>query len=597
MLEIQKFFTESQQPESNIVKPCIKINSNFKLPISYLEPSELFNLSDIVSNDLELTVSNSKSMYEYLFQPSHIFAKNMIEKWKQTYTINQEYLKDTQQIILKMNVYENSMAHNTYKINCDKIISIWEDLKVENNFLDNYGYIEWDMLAHLNESSYFLQILSVMNVVSPALSLFVPILFLIFPFIILKIQGVPITFDIYFIILKDLTRNHFIGKALMTMESLSWDKIIYLIITFGLYLMQIYQNINICKNFYKNIMKINDYLIEMRDFAKYSIHSMENFLTLLKHRASYEKIAVDIRIKCDDLKRIYSELETISTFKDSIHKFTEVGYMLKCYYRLHSNKDYEDCLLYAIGFEGYINNLQGVYNNIVKGNVSFSEFDSNTDCKFEEQFYPPLIDELPVKNTCDFKKNMIISSPNKSGKTTILKTTAINIIFTQQTGCGFYKSAILNPYTHIHSYLNIPDTSGRDSLFQAESRRCKEIIDIINEYNDPLKYRHFCNLDELYSGTNPEEASKAGYAFLKYLSNYKNVNFILTTHYISICKKFKNSERVENYKMEVIVDDSGNFNYTYKIKKGISKIKGGVRVLKDMDYPQEIINTIEKNNN
>jgi DNA mismatch repair ATPase MutS len=45
------------------------------------------------------------------------------------------------------------------------------------------------------------------------------------------------------------------------------------------------------------------------------------------------------------------------------------------------------------------------------------------------------------------------------------------------------------------------------------------------------------------------------------------------------------------------VDDSDNFNYTYKIKKGISKIKGGVRVLKDMDYPQEIINTIEKISN
>ena len=37
----------------------------------------------------------------------------------------------------------------------------------------------------------------------------------------------------------------------------------------------------------------------------------------------------------------------------------------------------------------------------------------------------------------------------------------------------------------------------------------------------------------------------------------------------------------------------GTFEYTYKIKKGISKIKGGIRVLKDMDYPDEIIDTIE----
>jgi len=41
------------------------------------------------------------------------------------------------------------------------------------------------------------------------------------------------------------------------------------------------------------------------------------------------------------------------------------------------------------------------------------------------------------------------------------------------------------------------------------------------------------------------------------------------------------------------VNPDGTFNYTYKIKKGISNLKGGVRVLKDMDYPQHIINTIE----
>ena len=99
--------------------------------------------------------------------------------------------------------------------------------------------------------------------------------------------------------------------------------------------------------------------------------------------------------------------------------------------------------------------------------------------------------------------------------------------------------------------------------------------------------------DELYSGTNPTEASKAGYAFLEYLQQFKNVNFILTTHYLSICKKFKNSKTIQNYKMVVDINTDGTFNYTYKIKKGISNIKGGIRVLKDMNYPDHIIKTFE----
>ena len=604
MLDIQNFITKQFYPSNDVPpkpeykdkKPKVKIDTNFKLPISYLEDSELFTLSETVANDLELSTSapDSKSIYEYLFQPQHSFAKEMIEKWKEKYTTNQSYLKDTQYVVMKMANYKTSMATSNYNVDCNKLTSIWEGLKLDKNFLDKYGYLEWESLSQFNESSFFLQTLTVMNVLSPALSLLIPVFFLIFPFLILKFQGIPITFEVYTMVLKDIAKNHFIGKTLMTLDSLSFEKIVYLIVTLGLYLMQIYQNVNQCQTFYKNIIKINSHLVELRNFAKYSIESMESHIDTIRNIPSYEKITSDIRLHINYLKQIYAELQYIRDFEFTLNTFTEAGYMLKCYYRLHSNKNHEDGLRYAIGFEGYINNLLGVYDNMIKGKIAFAEFDSSENCDFKEQYYPPLINETPVKNNCDFKKNMIISSPNKSGKTTILKTTTINIIFTQQMGCGFYKEAKINPYTHIHSYLNIPDTSGRDSLFQAESRRCKEIIDVIEKYKDPKKCRHFCIFDELYSGTNPEEASKAGYAFLKYLNKFENVNFILTTHYFSICKKFNKSERVQNYKMEVNVLEDGTFEYTYKIKEGISDIKGGIRVLKDMDYPAEIINTIEK---
>jgi DNA mismatch repair protein MutS len=242
-----------------------------------------------------------------------------------------------------------------------------------------------------------------------------------------------------------------------------------------------------------------------------------------------------------------------------------------------------------------MDNMKGIYENVMAGAVSFAKFHDASGCEFTQQYYPPLVNENPVKNTCMLDKSMILSSPNKSGKTTILKTTALNIIFSQQAGCGFYDGATLTPYTHIHSYLNIPDTSGRDSLFQAESRRCKEMIDSIEANQDLSGVHHFCMFDELYSGTNPEEASKAGYAFLQYLCKFPTVDFILTTHYNSICRRFKGSDQVNNYKMEVNVLEDGTFDYTYKLKKGISSLKGGVRVLKDMGYPAEIIENIEQN--
>ena len=60
-----------------------------------------------------------------------------------------------------------------------------------------------------------------------------------------------------------------------------------------------------------------------------------------------------------------------------------------------------------------------------------------------------------------------------NGKTTTIKTALINIILSQQIGYGCFESLKLCPYDNIYCYLNIPDTSGRDSLFQAEARRCK----------------------------------------------------------------------------------------------------------------------------
>lgn len=595
-INTEKHVYENCQPEVINSKPIENVNpihTIFRLPLNYLDTNELFSLSNIVCDDLELANSLSEnSMYDYLFMPKHQFAKEMIQKWKNEYTTNIDYLNDTKLVLQNMDSHKASLPN--YTVDCSNICAIWKDIKENDMFLDKYGYIDWNMLKYLNDSTAFLQCISFVNIVSPIVSFVIPIFFIIFPFILLKIQGVEITFEVYFEVLTELAKNHFIGKALSSMKSISWDKVIYLMVTFGLYALQIYQNINICRRFYGNISKINNTLIEVREYLEYSICSMESFVNINANRLSYHGFCQDVVKHCGFLKELHAEIASVRPFCHSISKFNEFGYLLRCYYRLHSNPDYEAGLRYSIGFEGYINNMLGVNENLKTGNISFGQLALDASTEFKEQYYPPLINEMPIKNNCKFDKNMIISAPNKAGKTTILKTTVLNIIFTQQLGCGFYGSATLMPYTHIHSYLNIPDTSGRDSLFQAEARRCKDILDTIVKHSD-ARYRHFCTFDELYSGTNPDEASKAGHAFLEYLSQYKNVNFILTTHYLSICKKYKKSERIENFKMQVNVLDNGDFDYTYKMKKGISKIKGALRVLKDMDYPEEIIKTIEVN--
>ena len=46
--------------------------------------------------------------------------------------------------------------------------------------------------------------------------------------------------------------------------------------------------------------------------------------------------------------------------------------------------------------------------------------------------------------------------------------------------------------------------------------------------------------------------------------------------------------------MKVNKDNFGDFKFTYKLINKISNIKGGIKVLKDLNYPTKIINTTKE---
>ena len=294
------------------------------------------------------------------------------------------------------------------------------------------------------------------------------------------------------------------------------------------------------------------------------------------------------------LLKFKDKINLITEYKWTMKKTMQIGYILKNFYDIYENVFYEEAFLYSFGFHGYLDCLDGIKRNLNKKQIHFIDFSTNKKetTLFKKNYYAALKDKKPVKNTVKLSKNIIITGPNASGKTTILKSTLINILLSQQFGCGFYsEGSILKPFDYIHCYLNIPDTSGRDSLFQAEARRCKEIIDFIEDHNKVEN--HFCVFDELYSGTNPEEAESSAVSFMEYLVKNKNVTTILTTHYIQVCEKLKINKKIMNYQMDIDVDTSkDDFIYTYRLIKGISTRKGGRKVLSDMNYPKEIIENV-----
>jgi DNA mismatch repair ATPase MutS len=564
-----------------------EINNHFKMPIFYNDKK--MKIKQHIVTDLELVktidASGCKPIYNYFFNNDNDVSEKLIEQVADYYTTDVDFITQNQELLKSYKPCDKK--YTTYSQNYGNILEIWNEIKCETDFKEKYYYIDWPMLEFLNKSEHFLQFMSMYNLASPVISLLIPVFILIVPFFIIKLKGLELTVNEYIEVLKVIAQSHAIGKLFTQFNDVSLNEKIYLLISAAFYFFSIYQNVTVCLKFHNNMIKIHKHFDEINNYIDYTIKSMDNYLIYSSDLTTQNVFNNVLREKKQILENLRKKFTFITEYKvTSVKKLQEIGHILKYFYELHDDLVYNEVIMYSLGFNGYIDCLEGLQNNIEERKINYSAFvKSKGKAQFKNNYYGPLKDDNPIKNTIKFKKNIIVTGPNASGKTTILKSTLINIILTQQFGCGFYDSAQINPFKYIHCYLNIPDTSGRDSLFQAEARRCKDILDLVKTNEDET---HFCGFDELYSGTNPDEAVTSSTAFMNYLIKNQNVNCILTTHFIKVCKKLQKNKNIINCHMETEKKDD-RLIYKYKLLDGISEVKGGVAVLTAMDYPKEII--------
>jgi energy-coupling factor transporter ATP-binding protein EcfA2 len=574
----------------------IKINENIK---SDLE------LIDSPSNDeSELASDNSMSVYNHLLhidnnadENAH-FYKQTHQQLSDYYTTDVDFLTDTQTLL---QTYEP--CKTTYN-ECE-ITKLWCDIKQDTGFKPRYNYMDWDILEPLNTSEAFLQGSGMYNIASPIISLCTPLIMLLVPLVLLKFRGTNIGLGEYIEVLKGIIGGHSISRMFTDFGQVPLKEQIYLLVSSSFYVFSIYQNIIACINFRKNMQNIYRHFKDLVQYLDTSILTMETFVKTTTQLETYKPFVDILIVKMNSLiefrdKIVYITQRTAYSF--SFNTFCKIGGIMKSFYELYKHDLYEDALMYSFGFNSYIGSIEGLQHNISQGHLSFATFKSkigkNPKNVIVDSYYAPLKNQSHIKNTVSLDKSIILTGPNASGKTTLLKSVLINVILSQQFGVGCYESATLVPYSHIHCYLNIPDTSNRDSLFQAEARRCKHIIDSV-QLSSPTE-THLCGFDELYSGTNPEEAGQSTTALIKWLSKNCRVSCILTTHFTDVCTNLEKDEQVRNCHMQTNSipnnenepENNQTIQYKYKLMDGISFVKGGVSILRTMNYPDEIVHGI-----
>ena len=567
-----QLFKNNNLKKTDIIDPLNY--STFRIPIAYLK--DKINVKKEFADDLEL-LEGKNPLYEKFFNTNDDFSKLLLKQHAKWFTNNKEYLLDTQKI-LKNEIPES--------INHKDIMIIKNNFKNEDDLTEKYNYFEWDKVKFLNKNSQIMQAYSLYNISSPVISLCLPIFLLILPFFLIKLQGYPLTWPQYSTYLQMVLKNHSLGQ-IFNIKSASWDKRVMIIISFIFYLLQVYFNFMSCIKFIKNMTNIHYTIFTVKDFLYNSIQSINKLNNNWNKYSTYQPFINKNKVISEKAHSIYLQLNKISTLKLSFNKVLDIGKAMRAFYMINLDEEWKTVIDYCVYYNVYIKNLTSIKSDIDK-KLHFCKFSKTT--RFKDMYYPHINSKKIIKNSVKLNKNIVITGPNAAGKTTMLKSIIINVLLSQQYACGYYKSAYVNVYDVLSSYINIPDTSARDSLFQAEARRCKEILDDIQKNNNK---KHLCIFDELYSGTNPYEAISAATGYLKFLDKNKNVTFILTTHYLDLCKILEQESNVTNLQMQVDLKDK-DFIYTYKIIKGISKIKGGLKVLNALKYPSEIIEECNK---
>ncbi|MBO4325075.1 MAG: hypothetical protein J5845_06760 [Lachnospiraceae bacterium] len=193
--------------------------------------------------------------------------------------------------------------------------------------------------------------------------------------------------------------------------------------------------------------------------------------------------------------------------------------------------------------------------------------------------------EQPVANSIAADRPVLLTGSNASGKSTFLKTIAVNAIFAQ-TIHTVIAAKYEADYFHILSSMALrDDIVTKESYYIVEIRSLKRIMDAAEGDCSVL-----CFVDEVLRGTNTAERIAASSRILRYLAEQKALVFA-ATHDLELTSLladvYDNYHFSEQVKEDIVVFD-------YRLKPGKATSRNALKLLRMMDYPEKITDEANK---
>lgn len=202
-----------------------------------------------------------------------------------------------------------------------------------------------------------------------------------------------------------------------------------------------------------------------------------------------------------------------------------------------------------------------------------------------KDMYHPLLSE-PVANSIYEHHPVLLTGSNASGKSTFLKTVAINALLSQTCGMALakeYRSCFFRIYSSMALKDNI---QGSESYFIVEIKSLKRILDAVNQDKTPV----LCFVDEVLRGTNTVERIAASSRILQSFAD-SGVMCFAATHDIELTTILKDCYSNYHFQEEVTEDE---VKFDYKLYAGPATTRNAIKLLNVIGYDKNIIKGAEQ---
>lgn len=184
----------------------------------------------------------------------------------------------------------------------------------------------------------------------------------------------------------------------------------------------------------------------------------------------------------------------------------------------------------------------------------------------------------------DSQQIIIITGPNMSGKSALLRQTAL-IVLLAQIGCYCpAESAHIGIIDKIFTRVGASDNiSSGESTFMVEMNETASILNNISE-------RSLVLLDEIGRGTSTYDGISIAWAITEYLHEHKDLRpkVMFATHYHELIEMEEKYERIRNY--HISVKEIGNkVIFMRKLEQGGSEHSFGIHVARMAGMPPSVL--------